>query len=123
MKERTPISLVLLKIPKKLDSPRSQKLDSDEPLLLLEAVLRRDLRYQDQFLRYQDNALVGILAETDEVGAKFLQKRVLEAVHLEQRLKEVLLVPGTATYPEDGENIQSLLKVAEARAMGQSQTS
>lgn len=114
MKEKVPISLVLLKLPK------SQEVSA---LLLLETVLRRGLRYQDQFLRYQENSLVGILAETDELGAKNLQKRVLDAVHGDGRLKELLVLSGTATYPMDGDDIQSLLKVAESRAMGQSQTS
>lgn len=123
MKEKTPISLVLLKVPKSQETPTSNKKQADETLLLLETVLRRGLRYQDQFLRYQENSLVGILAETDELGAKNLQKRILETVHQEERLKDLLVLSGTATYPMDGEDIQSLLKVAESRAMGQSQTS
>lgn len=123
MKEKTPISLVLLKLPKSQDMDAHSKKQVDETLLVLETVLRRGLRFQDQFLRYQENSLVGILAETDDIGAKNLQKRLLDAVHQETRLKDLLVLSGTATYPMDGEDIQSLLKVAESRAMGQSQTS
>ena len=124
MKDKTPISLVLLKVPKPPEAVTSeQKQKLEEGLLLVETVLRRDLRFQDQCLRYRENALVGILAETDEIGAKSLQKRVLGAVQQETRLKDFSLISGTATYPTDGEDIQSLLRVAESRAMGQSQAS
>ena len=122
MKEKTSVSIVLLKLPKSSEHPANQK-ELDEALVVLEAVLRKDLRYQDQFLRYQETSLVGILAETDEVGAKSLQKRVVEAIHRDARLKDLLVLSGTATYPSDGDSIQSLLKVAESRALGQSQAS
>lgn len=123
MKEKTPISLVLIKLPKSQDPTQDSKKHIDEELLLVETILRRGLRYQDQFLRYKENALVGILAETDETGAQNLQKRVLDSIHHEERLKTILVLSGTATYPYDGEDIQALIKVAESRALGQSQAS
>lgn len=122
MKEKKPVSLVLLKLPKGSDDALNKK-ELDNALVLLEAVLRKDLRFQDQFLRYKETCVVGILAETDEIGAKVLQKRVFDVVAQDARLKGLMILSGTATYPADGEDIQALLKVAESRALGQSQTS
>ena len=83
----------------------------DELLCKLSKLLKSSMREMDIVCRYGGEEFVGVLPQTDKRGAQIVAERL--------RLQATLYLPttlsiGIATFPEDAQDISSLIEKADA---------
>lgn len=83
--------------------------------------LRTAIREADTIAKVADDELWLLLPETDHLGARLLVQKAFRAIGKDRRFREIepdhplLLTMGTATFPRDGSDFDSLLATCRSR--------
>ncbi len=90
-------------------------LKGDEILVYFARLLERSVRSSDIVIRYGGDEFVLILTDTPKSMAHFVSERIINEVNESDELKSmgVGVSIGISGYPEDGTNLEELLKKAD----------
>lgn len=117
----TPLSLVMMDVDnfKKFNDTYGHPA-GDQVLITVGEILRKTLREVDLPCRYGGEEFIALLPETDLEAALLVAERVRHGIerHATRGLAETVTDPvtvsiGVATYPQDGTDLETLLKLVD----------
>lgn len=116
-----PFSLAIIDIDNfKLYNDTHGHLAGDKVLIALAKLLKENTRKSDTVARYGGDEFIIILPELESDQAKSLAEKLCDTMHHSEELKkldlksvELSISIGIASYPENGKNVDELLKKAD----------
>jgi diguanylate cyclase (GGDEF)-like protein/putative nucleotidyltransferase with HDIG domain len=108
----TPLSLIVIRVNNINAAASRANATSDQIMVWLGDLLKRQVRETDIVGRHTDNAFVALLPDSGQREAAEVGIRMREAIYKAGSLKEIEVNLGAATSPGDGDSFEELLHVA-----------